>query len=103
MSAFEALKPYDSTPPKGYVLDVVEVSQVGEPIARPALMPERHHNSRTDLDEFPVVPFAMDVEGQRPLEARPPITLNMPKWLQPYVAEACGIATMIIIGLITNM
>jgi hypothetical protein len=55
------------------------------------------------VDEFPVVPVALDVEGQKIMQERPPLTLTMPKGLQPYVAEACGIATMIIIGLITNM
>ncbi len=113
MSAFEELKPYDSAmslkpydspmSPKGYVLDGVEVRPVGEISRACALTPERHPSSRTEVDEFPVVPVALDVEGQKIMQERPPLSLTMPKGLQPYVAEACGIATMIIIGLITNM
>ncbi|CAK9787116.1 aquaporin-like protein [Cutaneotrichosporon oleaginosum] len=78
---------------KGYVLDGVEVGAV-----------ERQPSSMTEVDEVSSkgLPLAaLDVEAQR-AEARP-LTLRMPPWLQPYVAEACGIAAMIVIGLISNI
>lgn len=65
-------------------------------------------SSRTEVEgsatQPPLQHGEIDLEGQTLKgETRRPVTIPMPRWLQPYVAEGCGIAVMVIIGLITNM
>ncbi|BEJ06788.1 hypothetical protein CcaverHIS641_0400570 [Cutaneotrichosporon cavernicola] len=86
MSSFDALNRYDS--PRS------TKAAYGTALDLP---------SDTDMNVITVVPVALDVEAQRTVETGHPLTIRMPEWLQPYVAEGCGIAVMIIIGLITNI
>lgn len=32
-----------------------------------------------------------------------PLSIPMPKWIQPYVAEGCGICVLLLFGLIADM
>lgn len=69
-------------------------------------------SSGTDTDAFtglsghePLTHGEIDLERQGALgkDGDPPLGIRMPPWLQPYVAEGCGIAVLVIFGLVTNM